>query len=370
MAPTPTPPTETDDRATASIQDPIQFLKELLEEIFVEEAHGDLVKLTHSWVHTKMYLKCSMAYAVPKEVTHFYAAKLVPSLDPKWYNTKFFLWLKDVKNRPWQPEILTPERVPLQLVRRKKMGPRKTPSHASSTPRPGQGAGKTFPSTPRPSPALRPGPSAKRPIFYDGNDDDGRPLKYARTEHDSDSDVEEDSDEQELDDSSNDAAVAPGLATPLPAVPKESVKIVIRADKIPEMSPSGPNGAWKCEEKGCNYIVRSAEDPEGKQLLGRHFEDHADRVQKMNLALAEGTRGHQPIKYAYFPPSFLVIVQLGPPEFCCCRLLSGESDMFHDFHQLCTSEETKLFPVSCLILFIENSLTQKRVVLKALLVAF
>lgn len=253
-----------------------------------------------------------MVYAAPKEVTHFYAAKLASSLDPKWYDTKFFLSLKDVIKEPWQPGVLTAERVPLQLVRRKKKGPRKSQVYADSSPRPGQGAGKTLPSTPRPSPALRPGPSAKRPMSYDGDDDDGRPHKYTRS-NDSDSDEQDDSDEQESDNSSNDVAIIPAVGTPLPAVPKESVKIVIRTNKIPEMSPSGPNGAWKCEEEGCNYIVRSAEEPEGKQLIDSHFEDHAARVGKINLALAEGTRGHQPVKYAYFPPSFLVIVQIHLP---------------------------------------------------------
>jgi hypothetical protein len=94
-------------------------------------------------------------------------------------------------------------------------------------------------------------------------------------------------------------------------IPKETVRVVVRAEKVPTMLPSGPNGTWRCEEEGCGYIVRSAQEQEGKDLIAKHFQDHEKRVEKLNLALSEGTRGHMPIKYAYFPPSFFIQVVLG-----------------------------------------------------------
>lgn len=271
-------------------------------------------------VHSKMYMKCSIQYSACREVTHFYAKQLAASIPSKWYGSPFFVYLKEQRTKPWQPGLLTPETVPLQLVRRKKLrAPRGRIAQTSTMPRPGQGAGKHFPGTPRPSPALRPGNSAKRPIFYGDDDEAGRPRKHVRTSSDFDSEEDDESDEQELNDSDEDAVLLQdgASATPLPAVRKETVRLVIHADKIPAMIPSGPNGTWKCEEEGCTYIVRSADEPQGKELIDRHFEDHADRAKKINLALAEGTRGHLPIKYACFPSSLF-------PLFLCLFYLNSK----------------------------------------------
>lgn len=298
-------------------QDPIRFLRDLLEEI-LDELDGDTSRVKEGTVHSRMYMKCSVQYAACKEVTHFYAKALAASLPSKWYGSPFFLYLQEQRNKPWQPEHLTSDTVALQLVRRKKNKPTGIPRNRNARfdllLGRGQGAGKHFPGTPRFLSALRPGPSAKRPMSYDDEDDEGRPSKLSRTSRDSDSDESDNSDDEEIDDSSDHAAATPSgtNTTPLPTAPSETVRIVVRAERIPTMSPSGLNGTWKCEEEGCNYIVRSAEEPEGKALIEQHFQEHMDRVTKISLALAEGTRGHLPIKYAYFPPSFLVIVKLDP----------------------------------------------------------
>lgn len=308
----------TNERASEPPQDPIRFLRDLLEEI-LEEFDGDTSRVKDGTVHSKMYIKCSMQYPVCKEVIHFYAKALAASLPSKWYDSPFFAYLQEQRNKPWEPEHLTRNTVALQLVRRKKKKhtatPRSRNGRLDPIPGRGQGAGKHFPGTPRPSSALRPGPSAKRPMSYDDEDGDGRPPKLPRTSPDSDSDEEVDSDDEEVDNSSDHAVATQSGAntTPVPIVPTETVRIVVRAERIPTMSPSGPNGTWKCEEEGCNYIVRSAEEPEGKALIENHYQEHTDRVKKISLALAEGTRGHLPIKYAYFPPSFLVLAELGSP---------------------------------------------------------
>ncbi len=42
------------------------------------------------------------------------------------------------------------------------------------------------------------------------------------------------------------------------------VRLVVRAEKIPSTKPLGPNGTWTCDQEGCNFFVRSA-DEEGER---------------------------------------------------------------------------------------------------------
>ncbi|ROW05975.1 hypothetical protein VPNG_08462 [Cytospora leucostoma] len=288
---------------SATNQDAVQFLKDVLEEILAE-AGGDPSKATESRVHSQMNLKCSIkAYRAAKEITHFYATPLVASLPSKWYESPFFKWLKSARDQPWKPEILTKDEVPGQCKRRIKMGKVMQRTRQSSIsdilpPR----AGKSWPPpsalTPRTG-GLRPGPAAKRPaVFDDEETDDERARKAAKTKHElEEAEEEEEEDDDDEEEEEGDHELAPDLST-------ETVRVVVRSEKIPTMSPSGPNGTWKCEEPGCGYIVRSAEEDEGKDLIAKHFLEHSTRTDKLDLALQEGTRGHMPIKYAYFPPAY------------------------------------------------------------------
>lgn len=297
--------------AQAEDQDAVKLLLEVLEEIL--EAHGgDAQNLKDGKLHTEMYMRCTIKqYGAAREITHFYAKSLLEELPQKWKPSPFWNWLTSVVDQPFEPKLLTKDQIPMQCGRRKKKDksssrPKEDRKDEVITPR---GAGKRYPPstlTPRPA-ALRPGPSAKRPAVYHSDDDDERARKAARISPDSeDEDEDEDAedDDEVADDDTNDAA----LATPTPAPPLETARLVVRAERIPSMSPSGPNGTWRCEEDSCNYIVRSAEEPEGKDLIAKHFEEHARRAEKLNIALSEGTRGHMPIKYAYFPPSLFVYV--------------------------------------------------------------
>lgn len=313
------------DSSSQSPEDPVHVLLGLLEEILEET--GDVTKVKEATVHSRMYFKCSIKdYPAPKEITHYYATRLVASMSPKWYNSPFFQWLKIQRSLPWTPNLLTPNEVVSQCVRRKPntgTGPSKNTTRRTSPTGP-RGAGKHFIRTPRPSgknAVLRPGTSSKRPTFTDDDDDeamdeDRRPHKFAKTSYVSDNDEGDETgedDDEEVNDSGDTATPAvphSTTSTPAPLLPKDTVKIVVRAEKIPSISPTGPNGTWKCEEEGCNYIVRSADELDGKELISMHFQEHTARAEKINLALTEGTRGHLPIKYAYFPPSFLVLMQL------------------------------------------------------------
>lgn len=304
-APVPAPSTpvlqKVDDGAPS---DPIQSFLELLEEI-LEELGGDPKKIAHSTVHSRMYLKCSTQYGTCKEVSQYYAKQLAASLPSKWYSSPYFAWLKEERDKPWTPESgINADTVALQLKRRKKMDrgkPRAVGSNHVSTP-PSIHMGKRLPATPRTG-----GLTLKRtkPSYLDDeNDDDGRPSKYTKAVSDFDSQDEDDSEDEGIDDSSDDAPANPypysTTPVPLPKISKETVPIVVRAEKIPTLSPAGPNGTWRCEEDGCGHMIRAAEEPEGKRLIEEHFQEHANRVEKINLALAEGTRGHLPIKSVPF----------------------------------------------------------------------
>lgn len=309
--------------AQAEHQDPVKVLLEVLEEIL--EAHGGSPQaLKDGKLHTEMYMRCTIKqYSAAREITHFYAKPLLNELPQKWNPSPFWDWLTSVVNQPFEPKLLTEDQIPAQCRRRKKKDkssskPKEDRKDEIVAPR---GAGKRYPPitlTPRPA-VLRPGASAKRPAVYHSDDDDERARKAARTSQESeDEDEEEEEDEDTDSDDTNDGADAPadrdaGLATPTPA-PLETARLVVRAERIPSMSPSGPNGTWRCEEDSCNYIVRSAEEPEGKDLIAKHFQEHASRAEKLNLALSEGTKGHMPIKYAYFPPSFFVYILVKAPS--------------------------------------------------------
>lgn len=304
----------------AEHEDPVKLLLEVLEEI-LEANGGNPQTLKDGKIHTEMYLRCTIKqYSAAREITQFYAKSLLNELPQKWNPSPFWDWLTSVVNQPFEPKLLTKDQIPTQCRRRKKKdksSSRPKEDRKDEVIRP-RGAGKRWPPstlTPRPA-ALRPGASAKRPAVYHSDDEDERARKAARTSQDSeDEDEEEENDDADATSdsanaSTNNVGVA-ALATPTPAPPLETARLVVRAERIPSMSPSGPNGTWRCEEDSCNYIVRSAEEPEGKDLIAKHFQEHASRAEKLDLALTEGTRGHMPIKYAYFPPSFFVYIIVG-----------------------------------------------------------
>lgn len=286
-----TPATQNSLEAPDATSHPVQVFLELLEEIFSEAS--SVGKITQGHVHSRMYIKCSTVYHALPEVSHFYAKQLAASLPPKWHQTAYFQWLLSISQEPWEGKLTTADTIAGNLIRRKRKN-----NTSKARPRDSEGAGtphmgKRLPATPRTGALTLKRP---RPSHYEG--DDGRYYKHARTS--SGASEDENSEEEPVNDSSDPAAARayPFKTTPIPPqIPKETVPIVVRAEKIPTVSPTGPNGAWRCDEDGCDYIVRAAEEPEGKALIDEHFQDHAQRVAKVNLALAEGTRGNLPIRY-------------------------------------------------------------------------
>lgn len=302
-------------------QDSLELVLEVLEEIL--EAHGGHAQnLGEGKIHSHLYMKCTInPYNAAREVTHFYARSLLQKLPPKWNPSPFWSWLTGVVDAPFEPTLLTLDQI-TQVRRRKKLN-KSSSKHKSDHEdeiRGPRGAGKRWPPntlTPRTG-ILAPSNSGKRPAVYYSDDEDERTRKAARTSQNSDDDDQNENQDADDDDTSENDEIPDStnaaLATPTPAPPLETARLVVRAERVPSMSPSGPNGTWRCEEDSCNFIVRSAEELEGKDLIAKHFQEHSSRAERMDLALSEGTRNHAPIKYAYFPPSFFVYVIVEEPS--------------------------------------------------------
>ncbi|KAF4469733.1 hypothetical protein FALBO_3379 [Fusarium albosuccineum] len=251
-----------------------------------------------------------------EEVLHYNAEALLETLDKaRFGGHELYSWLQEAVSRPFRPVAIKPSEFPYSLIQR---GNRPRPVKANQPP-----AASPFDddvsSGPRSSPA---GKSLRRPGRPSGIKSSLRlATESKKRPH---SDVDSDSEDEELvpkkshyfangDEVMEDEA---GSSSPEEAeVSREAspIKIVIRADKIPSTVPHGPNETWVCEEEDCGYVVRGGDVDKCQERIKRHFRQHEDQMERVNLAMTEGTRGHLPIKYAYFPP-FLILVEFPPPS--------------------------------------------------------
>ncbi|KAK8917780.1 hypothetical protein VCV18_009102 [Metarhizium anisopliae] len=263
-----------------------------------------------------------------EDALHYYSKALVETLDPKYHTHEIFSVLQELATTPFQPRAYKPSDFPIILVPRKSQ-PRKGtaslqpsidpsgstedhPQHHSAVPETPRPQGKRPTRTPGKS-ALRPVNRApKRPRDEFESDDDGSPG--AKRSHyfaeDDSMDGAPDLNSQDENDTDNDAGADSGEAKSKSGI--ELIKLVIRADRIPDSSPRGPHDMWTCDEQGCDYIVRGGDQEECQQRIQQHFRDHEKQLARVNLAVTEGARNHMPIKYAYFPP-FLIQVCFDAP---------------------------------------------------------
>lgn len=295
----------------------LYVLNEERAKILEDLAHGKGKKhpddMNHGTWQTKIYMSCKIQnYQAKEEIFTYYAKDLAHSLGPEWHKSVLYKWAKDnAKSRPTLQHIT--EQDILALTRRQKAPERAKPNRSAAA------AAKTSGKVPvrsgRPTPkaaGLRPSLGGKkRPRGLDSDDeidlDDGLPFKKtAKT-----SEFFTDSENHDLDDS--EASEEETLET---SDTKALTRIAIHAERIPSMKPQGPNQTWTCQEPDCEYLVRSAEEEEGQDLIRKHFEAHDKEtsneakereLNKINLAMAEGERGHMPIKYAYIPPFFIQV---------------------------------------------------------------
>ncbi|PON30123.1 hypothetical protein TGAM01_v200563 [Trichoderma gamsii] len=263
-----------------------------------------------------------------QEVLHYNAAALLQNLDKDRFQAlQLWSYLEELAEKPFNPRAIKISEFPYRLVRRDKT------QRSSKQPVPSAVEGESSPretdDSPRPigktvkRPGRRPGKtsslrtvaSSKKRTFAEIGDDsepDSESSGLKRSHYFSDRE-----EEQEEDVSMQESTVAhiprdAVQAAPLRPENLEPIQIVIRTEKIPSTVPRGPGDAWTCDQDDCTYVVRGGDADGCQARIQKHFEEHQEQTKRLNLAVTESSRGHMPIKYAYFPP-FLILVEFPPP---------------------------------------------------------
>lgn len=322
------------ERTKSSGQVLVEALEDARRQTLRDIDEGRRKKQLHqitdkSW-RTMVYMECNIRrYDSVEEIFHYHAEYLSQHLGPEWHDTTIYRWAKENASKPLTLTLITETEVK-QIVRRVKKTARgshieKTANETSQS-EVREYAGKQTPRN-RPSgkaAGLRPSTGGKKRLRYEIDfedsmdiDEDGLLKKKSKRTHSFMEDEDEDEDEDHgsfaedgVDSSheSNPSAKTDGVSM---------TQLVIRAEKLPSTQPRGPNQTWTCDEPDCGYVVRAADEERGQKLIATHYEEHEKEAQdvaqemalnRVNLAVQEGTRGRMPIKYAYFPP-FLILVQ-------------------------------------------------------------
>ncbi len=282
-------------------------LLSLLNDIFDDTK--DLKRIDERTIRARVYYRCKVSsYERPLQMMKHYSKALLEHLGPQWRPTAFYSWLKIVsKQKPDDLDQKIIDGFPKNLRRRNVKDKVPTAAAASfdavsqaPSPRtqtePDSGSESEVRQGKRPrigrtsgkKSALRPRKRLASEMDEEESPSSSRrgrkPAKRVHTEDDEtgDSDLAGSGEEE-----------AEELSTPDDRGP---VQLVLHAENIPSMSPSGPNGTWTCDQEDCNYIVRSADDEEGKQLIEAHFKEHERQMRRLNLAVEEGNRGRNPIE--------------------------------------------------------------------------
>jgi hypothetical protein len=269
------------------------------------------------------------SHKVPiQEVLHYNATALLQKLDKdRFQRLQLWSYLEELSNTPFNPRALKLSDFPYRLVRRtptqrssKKPVPSaverdSSPHEVDDAPRPigkilkrpGRRPGKTS--------SLRTVTSSKKRTFGEIGDDselDSESSGLKRSHYFSDREEEQEEDVSMHDSTGADTPLEAGQASLLRSEETEPIQIVIRTEKIPSTVPRGPGDAWTCDQDDCTYVVRGGDADGCQARIQEHFEEHREQNKRLNLAVTESSRGHMPIKYAYFPP-FLILVEFPPP---------------------------------------------------------
>ncbi|KAI0157688.1 hypothetical protein GGR57DRAFT_460651 [Xylariaceae sp. FL1272] len=271
-----------------------------------KKAIGDIT--ANSW-RTKAYMECSIKeYKSINDIFVYHAENLVRILGPAWSDTQIYMWAEEHASESPTFESITEAEI-LQLKRRVKKTDRgartEKPTNSSPPRKSSSYAGKQTPRNARPAGkfgGLRPSTGSKKRLRHEVDFDDEMDVDEYGTlrkkPKKSSFDLEEvDEDDGEV--SSDDNMQPDPSAVPL-------TPLVIRAEKLPSTRPQGPNHTWTCEEPDCSFVVRDAHEEAGQQLISAHCEEHDTNareaaqevaVNRVNLAVQEGTRGHMPINH-------------------------------------------------------------------------
>lgn len=324
--------------ASTNDQNPFNSLLEVLEDAF-DELSQKKKPPTKTQILNKIYFGNKFpnyragpgAHRAPvEEVFHFNAARLLQVLDKKKYSgSEIYAYIQQLAKTKFEPVALAPDKFPFLIVPRKSKPfyPRTATNQvidtASALVDDDSEAHDDIPETPRVGKStsfrragkstLRPATSTKKRHYSDIESDSESPLarEAKKSHYFSDND---ESNDKSVDDSdegeSSFASVDP-------------IRLVIRADKIPSTVPRGPDNAWTCDEEDCDYMVRGGDEEDCKALINEHFHAHEQQHNRVQLAMTEGTRGHLPVKYVYFPPFLITVIFQQPPTL---RHASSEAD--------------------------------------------
>lgn len=325
------------DSESAPVTEPFSIIDRLIE-VFKEEVtekNINVTKAAETRFSQAIWHRCRLRqYTTATHIMGYYAPELLLAIPSEWRTSGLYEWLKEKASGPRSlPDGLTINDIYAQLVRRVKkpkpqqsstaapnptsLEPRNRASRKSTQdfdeeadepPRHGKRPPGSIPRRSGKGAVLRPPASKKRPaseMDFDGDDDDddepASEVHPGRKVAKRNRGVVDDDD---TDDTSDDSDVLGGDIFPIPTqVPKDAVRVLVHSGRLPTMSPSGPDGTWICEQEGCGYVVREAEDQVGQELIQKHLESHQSQAEKISLAMAE-SRGQMPIKYV---PLFLLV---------------------------------------------------------------
>ncbi|EJT77414.1 hypothetical protein GGTG_07326 [Gaeumannomyces tritici R3-111a-1] len=250
------------------------FFADLINE--VADAAGNIHKHKHSKYASSIYMKCRLKHTEHKcgaELLSLYAPDLLRLLDRhKFGASPFWAWLEqEAASPPTHLEHISLEEIPYRLFRRVKAASKQA-NTGSESPAVLTPPSHTQPDAPRPQhagkvPALRLA-SRKRPFedegSYESSEADNRAsyAKEAARKRATPRARQASSDDSETSDT---GSVAKG---------NNVSKIVLKSYPMQTDKPKGPRGTWVCEEDGCGHVVRSALDPEQRQLVLQHMREH------------------------------------------------------------------------------------------------
>jgi hypothetical protein len=304
---------------TGANETPFQSVLNAVEWAYAETVHSR-AGLTHSAAMNKLWTKYKFpnykseqkaSYRVPiEEVLHYNSGALLQALDKDRYKDHgFYRWLEETSMKPFNPVAIRPSDFPYRLVRRKQSsnahpGKLAQPSPLAQIGTPTGAVNEEFSSPARSSPA---GKSIRRPGRPSGVKSSLRLAAASRKR--AHSDVDSDSQDEGAEPKrshyfsdednaiENEGQLGSSEDEPAPSSPKELVKIFLRADNIPTTVPRGPHETWVCEEEDCGYIVRGGDIQGCRERIRQHFNEHERQMNRVSLAMTEGSRGHLPVNH-------------------------------------------------------------------------
>ncbi|KAL2257035.1 hypothetical protein VTK26DRAFT_754 [Humicola hyalothermophila] len=310
----------------ADSNSPLDQLLSAIEEIALEKGTTNLPKST---VNKGVYLKCKVRdYHNSSKIVAYFAKGILARLGPEWEGGPWYEWLKETARQPRiSSQQAEEEDIPGQAIRRAKiLKPVASTKSATQLPpsiglkaktrkvaRPeseedsdddfvgsrmrGRRSGKAATLRLVSSSKKRPPPEVDEPA--NGRGRGRKSLKTAHRASDDEDDAEDDMADDAADDDDDDdnAADTGEYDVPATALPEGAVRVVLRAERLPTASPTGPNGSWVCEHEGCTYVVRAAEEQASQELIREHFRHHEAEAERISLALKESRGGHMPINH-------------------------------------------------------------------------